>query len=76
MKQLAIFFITLYQVMFSIIVKHLLGMPAFCRFSPTCSLYTQQMIYRYGILKGGVLGLKRILSCHPFSRYGIVKSNF
>ena len=70
MKYLAIFLISFYQVVLSLIIKQLLGVPAFCRFTPTCSLYTQQMIAHYGIVKGGVLGLRRILSCHPFSRYG------
>lgn len=38
-----------------------------CRYSPSCSEYTKQAIEKYGILKGGYLGAKRILSCHPWS---------
>lgn len=34
-----------------------------CKYSPTCSLYTRQMIIKYGVIKGLVLGCKRILSC-------------
>ncbi len=41
-----------------------------CRFHPTCSHYAYQAIARYGILKGGLLGLWRILRCQPFSRGG------
>ncbi len=41
-----------------------------CRFYPTCSHYTYQAIARYGLLKGGLLGLWRILRCQPFSRGG------
>lgn len=37
-----------------------------CRFYPTCSQYTLQVIEKYGTLKGGWLALKRILKCHPF----------
>jgi len=37
-----------------------------CRFYPTCSHYTYQAIVKYGLLKGGVMGVRRILRCHPF----------
>ncbi len=36
-----------------------------CRFVPSCSLYTYEAIEKYGVGKGGWLGLKRILRCHP-----------
>ncbi|KKR80363.1 MAG: hypothetical protein UU73_C0002G0115 [Candidatus Daviesbacteria bacterium GW2011_GWA1_41_61] len=34
-----------------------------CKYSPTCSLYTRQMVIKYGMIKGLLLGGKRILSC-------------
>ena len=44
--------------------------PPVCRFYPTCSEYMKQAIFKYGILKGGLLGIKRILKCHPFHEGG------
>ena len=40
--------------------------PAVCRFYPTCSEYMRQAIEKYGVLKGGWLGIKRLCKCHPF----------
>lgn len=42
------------------------GLPARCRFYPTCSQYALEAITKYGALKGGWLSLKRFLRCHPF----------
>jgi len=44
--------------------------PSTCRFYPTCSEYTKQAIEKYGVLKGGWLGIKRICRCHPFNPGG------
>jgi len=41
-----------------------------CRFHPSCSEYTYQAIFKYGVIKGSYLGLKRILRCHPLSPGG------
>ncbi len=41
-----------------------------CRYTPTCSEYTYQAIEAYGIIRGSILGLKRILRCHPWSPGG------
>ncbi|WP_366934825.1 membrane protein insertion efficiency factor YidD [Thermodesulfovibrio sp.] len=40
-------------------------MPPACRFYPTCSVYAEEAIKKYGI-KGIYLAIKRILKCHPF----------
>ncbi|MGL4986387.1 MAG: membrane protein insertion efficiency factor YidD [Treponemataceae bacterium] len=45
-------------------------LPAACRFYPTCSEYAYGVIEKYGIAKGFLLSIKRLLRCHPFSKGG------
>jgi putative membrane protein insertion efficiency factor len=45
-------------------------LPSACRFEPTCSVYTYQAIEKYGVLKGGWLGVRRISRCHPLNPGG------
>ena len=44
--------------------------PSTCRFQPTCSEYAAQALQRYGVVKGGWMGLRRILRCHPWTAGG------
>lgn len=37
-----------------------------CRFEPSCSTFTEDAIAQHGFWRGCVLGLRRILRCHPF----------
>lgn len=43
--------------------------PPSCRFEPTCSNYMIQAIEKHGF-KGVLMGLARILRCHPWSKTG------
>jgi putative membrane protein insertion efficiency factor len=53
---------------YQILISPLLG-PS-CRFTPTCSQYTIEAIQKYGPLKGGWLGFRRISRCHPWGGCG------
>ena len=63
MKFLGIALIRLYRILFA-------WLPSQCRFEPTCSRYTEQAIERYGIVRGSVMGMRRIGRCHPWSPGG------
>ena len=41
-----------------------------CRYIPTCSEYFIDSLNIYGLKKGSLKGLKRILSCHPIKFLG------
>lgn len=41
-----------------------------CRFTPSCSEYSQTAVMRFGVIKGGWIAIKRILSCHPWGKSG------
>jgi putative membrane protein insertion efficiency factor len=64
MKYLFVFFITLYQKLFSP------WLPPSCRFTPTCSQYAKEALLKHGLLHGLVLSLKRLSKCHPFHAGG------
>ena len=64
LKKIIILLIRGYQIFISPI------MPGKCRFYPTCSTYFVQAVEKYGPFKGSLLGIKRILKCHPFHEGG------
>ncbi|HVZ67630.1 MAG TPA: membrane protein insertion efficiency factor YidD [Patescibacteria group bacterium] len=73
MKKIALGMIRFYHGLKPIrsqITRMLTGSDASCRYSPTCSDYAAQAINKYGVIKGGGMGLLRILRCHPWSRGG------
>jgi putative membrane protein insertion efficiency factor len=41
-----------------------------CRFEPSCSEYMIESLKVHGPIKGLLLGIYRILRCHPFGKSG------
>ena len=64
MKSISLALIRFYQMTISQGTAHR------CRFLPTCSQYAYEAIGRYGLLKGGWMGAKRLARCHPFNPGG------
>ncbi len=65
MRRLLILPIRLYQRCISPLL------PRCCRYLPTCSSYAVTAIMRFGVIKGLILALSRLLRCHPWARGGI-----
>jgi len=53
---------------YQIFISPMLG--SNCIYTPTCSNYTYQAIERFGIIKGGWMGAKRVARCTPFHEGG------
>ncbi|MDA7708134.1 membrane protein insertion efficiency factor YidD [Flavobacteriaceae bacterium] len=56
--------IKIYQAILSPIL------PSSCRYSPTCSEYTKQSLIKFGLIKGGLISIKRIIKCNPWGGNG------
>lgn len=41
-----------------------------CRFLPTCSDYTAEVLISYGPWRGGALAVRRLCRCHPWGGSG------
>ncbi|MBX2983788.1 MAG: membrane protein insertion efficiency factor YidD [Flavobacteriales bacterium] len=63
-SKLFIALIRVYQGMISPLL------PGSCRYTPTCSEYGVQALRKHGPWRGGVLTLKRFLSCNPWGGHG------
>lgn len=67
MKKIIIGLIIFYKKHISLYLEHL---GIHCKYEPTCSEYMLQAIEEYGVKRGLILGIKRILKCNPFSKGG------
>jgi uncharacterized protein len=47
------------------------GLPARCKYYPSCSEYAVQAVRSYGVLRGVVLAAWRLLRCNPWSHGGV-----
>lgn len=54
--------------LYQLVVSPLLGRN--CRFSPSCSSYAIEALGRFGIVRGGILAIRRLGRCHPFGSSG------
>lgn len=59
-----------YQVFLKRWLAVLVPAASHCKFTPSCSCYTKEAIEKYGVILGVGKGMRRILSCHPFSQGG------
>ena len=57
-KKSIIYLIKIYQFIISPLF------PSVCRYHPTCSSYALEAVNKYGAFKGGVMAVKRILTCN------------
>ena len=64
MKRLFIAMIKFYQKYISP-MKH-----TKCPYIPSCSAYGLEAVEKYGAFKGGLLAVRRIVRCNPFSKGG------
>ncbi|HOJ18052.1 MAG: membrane protein insertion efficiency factor YidD [Ignavibacteriales bacterium] len=65
MRNLFIWLIRVYQKFISPLF------PPSCRFYPTCSEYAVQALSKYGVFKGSLKAIWRILRCNPFNKGGL-----
>lgn len=42
-----------------------------CRFTPCCSTYAAVALRRFGLFRGGLMALCRILRCNPLCKGGV-----
>jgi len=73
MKKVVLKLIRIYQkskFVRSAFFRNLYITDAVCRFRPTCSEYTYQAIKKYGVATGSLIGIKRVIRCHPWNKGG------
>jgi putative membrane protein insertion efficiency factor len=64
MKRIVLLLIRFYQRFISPLS------PPHCRYYPSCSQYMFEAVGKYGLRRGGWMGVKRICRCHPWHEGG------
>jgi hypothetical protein len=59
-----------YQLLISPLLTLIVGPGGGCRFEPSCSNYVLEAVETHGLVRGGWLGLKRLLRCQPWGGSG------
>lgn len=67
MKKVLLFLISIYKSQVSIWFE---SKNIHCKYTPTCSEYAYQAIEKYGVVKGSLKSIYRIMRCNPFSKGG------
>lgn len=63
-KKVLLFILRVYKKYISPIL------PNSCRFYPTCSEYAIEAISKYGVVKGSIKSMYRVLRCNPLCKGG------
>ena len=74
MKKVAIKLLKTYKKLITPVLKTVLGNG--CRYSPTCSDYSAQAVDKFGVVKGSMIALRRISSCHPYSKRSMIAATW
>ena len=63
---------TNFQIYLIKVYKYLLSplMGSNCRYDQECSEYYMDSLKQHGLLSGSLLGIRRILTCHPIKLLG------
>jgi putative membrane protein insertion efficiency factor len=57
-----------YRAIISPVIVAAMG-PA-CRYQPTCSEYAREAVAKYGLGRGGLMAIGRIMRCRPAGGWG------
>lgn len=64
MKHLVLVPVRIYQLLISPLL------PPACRYTPSCSAYMIQAVQKRGMIRGVLLGIRRLLRCAPWGGHG------
>lgn len=68
MKRIVLLLLAVYQIVVSPFLHSVTGTVHACRYPISCSEYARIQVEEKGVVRGGLLAIKRLLSCHPFAK--------